>query len=43
MLGLFPSGNKTRKLVFLMADALAQGADTLITAVRRNPTIAKSH
>jgi D-cysteine desulfhydrase len=31
MLGLFPGGNKTRKLEFLMADALAQGADTIIT------------
>jgi D-cysteine desulfhydrase len=31
MLGLFPGGNKTRKLEFLVADALAQGADTLIT------------
>ena len=31
MLGLFPGGNKTRKLEFLAADALAQGADTLIT------------
>jgi D-cysteine desulfhydrase len=31
MLGLFPGGNKTRKLEFLMAEALAQGADTLIT------------
>ncbi len=31
MLGLFPGGNKTRKLEFLMADALTQGADTLIT------------
>jgi D-cysteine desulfhydrase len=31
MLGLFPGGNKTRKLEFLMADALAQGADTLVT------------
>ncbi|MDP1998042.1 MAG: D-cysteine desulfhydrase [Rhodoferax sp.] len=31
MLGLFPGGNKTRKLEFLMADALAQGTDTLIT------------
>jgi D-cysteine desulfhydrase len=31
MLGLFPGGNKTRKLEFLLADALAQGADTLIT------------
>jgi len=30
-LGLFPGGNKTRKLEFLAADALAQGADTLIT------------
>ena len=25
MLGLFPGGNKTRKLEFLVADALAQG------------------
>src|SRR5262245_59954686 len=32
LLGLFPGGNKTRKLEFLVADALAQGADTLITA-----------
>ena len=31
MLGLAPGGNKTRKLEFLAADALAQGADTLIT------------
>ncbi|HPU50079.1 MAG TPA: pyridoxal-phosphate dependent enzyme, partial [Burkholderiaceae bacterium] len=31
MLGLAPGGNKTRKLEFLMADALAQGADTLVT------------
>ena len=31
MLGLSPGGNKTRKLEFLAADALAQGADTLIT------------
>ncbi len=31
MLGLFPGGNKTRKLEFLVADALAEGADTLIT------------
>ncbi|MBK8071846.1 MAG: D-cysteine desulfhydrase [Ramlibacter sp.] len=31
MLGLFPGGNKTRKLEFLVADALGQGADTLIT------------
>ncbi len=31
MLGLFPGGNKTRKLEFLVADALANGADTLIT------------
>jgi D-cysteine desulfhydrase len=31
MLGLFPGGNKTRKLEFLMGEALAQGADTLIT------------
>jgi D-cysteine desulfhydrase len=31
MLGLFPGGNKTRKLEFLVADALKHGADTLIT------------
>jgi D-cysteine desulfhydrase len=30
-LGLFPGGNKTRKLEFLVADAFAHGADTLIT------------
>ncbi len=30
--GLATGGNKTRKLRLLMADALAQGADTLITA-----------
>ena len=38
MLGLFPGGNKTRKLEFLVADALAQGCDTLITcgAVQSN-------
>jgi len=29
--GLAGGGNKTRKLEFLMADALAQGADTIIT------------
>jgi len=31
LLGLFPGGNKTRKLEFLVADALQKGADTLIT------------
>ena len=31
MLGLAPGGNKTRKLEFLVAEALAQGADTLVT------------
>lgn len=31
MLGLFPGGNKTRKLEFLVAQALAESADTLIT------------
>ena len=38
MLGLAAGGNKTRKLEFLVADALAQGADTLITvgAVQSN-------
>ena len=30
--GLATGGNKTRKLEFLMGDALAQGADTVITA-----------
>ena len=29
--GLASGGNKTRKLEFLLADALAQGADTLVT------------
>lgn len=38
MLGLAGGGNKTRKLEFLMADALAQGADTILTcgAVQSN-------
>lgn len=38
LLGLAGGGNKTRKLEFLVADALAQGADTLITcgAVQSN-------
>ncbi|MCU0967604.1 MAG: D-cysteine desulfhydrase [Rubrivivax sp.] len=31
LLGLSPGGNKTRKLEFLVADALAQGADALVT------------
>ncbi|MDZ7762465.1 MAG: D-cysteine desulfhydrase [Desulfovermiculus sp.] len=31
LLGLTSGGNKTRKLEFLVADAMAQGADTLIT------------
>ena len=31
LLGLAAGGNKTRKLEFLAADALAHGADTLIT------------
>ncbi|WP_419813956.1 D-cysteine desulfhydrase [Glacieibacterium sp.] len=31
LLGLAGGGNKTRKLEFLVAEALAQGADTLIT------------
>ena len=30
--GLACGGNKTRKLEFLMADAIAQGCDTVITA-----------
>ncbi len=38
LLGLAAGGNKTRKLEFLMADALAKGADTVITcgAVQSN-------
>ena len=38
LLGLTAGGNKTRKLEFVVADALAQGADTLITcgAVQSN-------
>ncbi|MCL2702536.1 MAG: D-cysteine desulfhydrase [Defluviitaleaceae bacterium] len=38
LLGLAAGGNKTRKLEFLMADALAKGADTIITcgAVQSN-------
>ena len=38
LLGLTAGGNKTRKLEFLVADALAQSADTLITcgAVQSN-------
>lgn len=38
LLGLTAGGNKTRKLEFLVADALHQGADTLITvgAVQSN-------
>ena len=32
LLGLTPGGNKTRKLEFLVADALEKGADTLITS-----------
>lgn len=38
LLGLAAGGNKTRKLEFLVADALAHGADTLITcgAVQSN-------
>ncbi|MEM7800897.1 MAG: D-cysteine desulfhydrase [Chloroflexota bacterium] len=38
LLGLSGGGNKTRKLEYLVADALAQGADTLITvgAVQSN-------
>ena len=38
LLGLSGGGNKTRKLEFLVADAIDQGADTLITcgAVQSN-------
>lgn len=38
LLGLTGGGNKTRKLEFLMADAIANGADTIITtgAVQSN-------
>lgn len=31
LLGLTGGGNKTRKLEFLMADAIAKGADTIVT------------
>lgn len=38
--GLATGGNKTRKLEFLLADALQQGADTIVThgAVQSNHT-----
>ena len=38
LLGLTSGGNKTRKLEFLVADALEKGADTLVTcgAVQSN-------
>lgn len=38
LLGLAAGGNKTRKLEFLMAEALSQGADTIVTtgAVQSN-------
>ena len=38
LLGLTSGGNKTRKLEFLMADAIAKGADTILTcgAVQSN-------
>lgn len=38
LLGLSAGGNKTRKLEFLMADAISEGADTIITtgAVQSN-------
>ena len=38
LLGLAAGGNKTRKLEFLLADALAKGADTIVTcgAVQSN-------
>jgi len=38
MLGLTGGGNKTRKLEFVMAEALAEGADTIVTcgAVQSN-------
>jgi len=38
MLGFFPGGNKTRKLEFLLADALEQRADAIVTcgAVQSN-------
>ena len=32
LLGLSPGGNKTRKLEFLVADAIGKGCDTLVTA-----------
>ena len=38
MLGLVGGGNKTRKLEYVLADAIAQGADTIVTcgAVQSN-------
>jgi len=39
--GLATGGNKTRKLEFLVADALAQGADTLITLGARQSNHAR--
>ena len=40
LLGLTCGGNKTRKLEFLMADALAQGADAIVTCGAVQSTIA---
>lgn len=37
--GLATGGNKTRKLEFLLADALASNADVIITQGRRNQTM----
>jgi hypothetical protein len=42
LLGLFPGGNKTRKLEFLVADALARAATRSSPAARRSRTIAAS-
>ena len=36
--GLAMGGNKARKLEFLIADALARGADTVLTVAARSPT-----
>ena len=37
--GLAGGGNKARKLTLIVADALAVGADTLVTAGRCSPTM----
>src|SRR5699024_12300238 len=41
--GLALGGNKTRKLEFILGDALAKGADTIITADRKSTRLNSSH